>query len=135
MKQKKIYSILAIIAFCIMGITMLFIFSHQTKTSGTIHLLIVGENNQILFDQDVSFYEKDRLIDVLKRQVKIEEGTGATKGMVIGINDVRTDISKNYFKVIINCAFATHGVFEQTLNDQDEIRIIYSDISDWSTGC
>lgn len=135
MKQKRIYIILATIAFCIMGVTTLILVFHQTKTSGTIHLYITGETNQIIFDDDVPFYEKDMLIDVLRRYVKIEEGEGSTKGMVVGINDTKTDISKNYFKFIINCEFATHGAFDQTLNNQDEIRIIYSDINDWSTGC
>lgn len=135
MKNKKINIVLVILALVVIGITVIFMLHNKTKTSGTIHIYIAGENNQVLLDKDVPFYEEDMLIDVLQRYVKIEEGTNSSKGMIMGINNTKTDISKNYFKVIINCEFAMHGAWDQTLNDKDDIRIIYSDINDWSTGC
>lgn len=135
MKNKKINIILVILALLVIIVTMILTFHNTTKTSGTIHIYITGENNQVLLDKEVPFYEKDMLIDVLQRYVEVEEGTKSSKGMIIRINDTKTDISKNYFKLIINCEFATHGVWDQTLNDKDDIRIIYSDINDWGAGC
>lgn len=133
--KKNLNIILSGIALLIIIVTSIFIFSNTTKASGTIHLYVEGENKEVLCDKMVPFYKEDMLIDVLRRYLEIEEGTLSQSKMVIGINGTHTDISKNYFKFIINCEFATHGAWDQSLNDGDDVRIIYSDISDWNAGC
>lgn len=133
--KKNLNIILSGIALLIIIATSAFILCNTTKTSGTIHLYVEGENKEVICDKMVPFYEEDMLIDVLRRYLEIEEGTLSQSKMVIGINGTHTDISKNYFKFIINCEFATHGAWDQSLNDGDDVRIIYSDISDWNAGC
>ncbi len=133
--KRNLNIILSGMALLIIIVNSIFILGNTTKTSGTIHLYVEGENKEVLCDKMVPFYEEDMLIDVLNRYLEIEEGKNSQSKMVIGINGTHTDISKNYFKFIINCEFATHGAWDQSLNDGDDVRIIYSDISDWNAGC
>ena len=55
--------------------------------------------------------------------------------MIIGINGDTTDITKEYYKLVVNCEFASVGAWELVPSDQDEIRITYSSIEDWEVGC
>lgn len=139
MKKKILLISLSVVAVIILVAALIYINSNKTKKEGTIHLYItVCEESQTrtIIDKDVDFYENEMLIDVLKRYVKVTEGTGSNQGMIMGINDcIITDLSSNYYKLIVNCEWATTGAWNLSLNDNDSIRITYSSLDDWSTGC
>lgn len=113
------------------------IFTNEpTKENGKIHLYVTIENNQVVLDDDVEFYEGEYLIDVLERHLDVELGSGSTDGMIMAINGcVAPDDFSYYYKLILNCEYASYGACDQTLNDGDSIMILYSELSDYSTGC
>lgn len=113
------------------------IFTNEpTKENGKIHLYVTIENNQVVLDDDVEFYEGEYLIDVLNRHLDVELGSGSTDGMIMAINGcVAPDDFSYYYKLILNCEYASYGACDQTLNDGDSIMILYSELSDYSTGC
>lgn len=135
MNQKRIGIISSVVALIVILFICLVWGTKGSKTAGKIHLYITGENGVMIYDEDVAFYQGDVLIDVLKRNVEIEEGKGSQKGMIIGINGHTTDISTHYYKLVVNCEFASVGAWELTLSNQDEIRITYSSVQDWEVGC
>ncbi len=111
-------------------------FTGETSTNGKIKLYVTIENNQVVFDKEVEFYEGEYLIDVLNRHLDVELGKGSTEGMVMTINGcVAPDDFSYYYKLILNCEYASYGACDQTLNDGDSIMILYSELSDYSTGC
>lgn len=137
MNKKIIYissTILAVIAIVAMFVIMNL---NQTKVAGKIHLYVtITEEEVVVIDKEVEFYEEENLIDVLNRHLEIEEGTGSQSGMIIGINGSQTlDTSKYYYRIIVNCDWAQTGAWKLSLNDGDSIRITYTSTSDWSTGC
>ena len=113
------------------------IFTNEpTKENGKIHLYVTIENNQVVLDDDVEFYEGEYLIDVLERHLDVELGSGSTDGMIMAINGcVAPDDFSYYYKLILNCEYASYGACDQILNDGDSIMILYSELSDYSTGC
>ena len=112
------------------------IFTGETSTNGKIKLYVTIENNQVVFDKEVEFYEGEYLIDVLNRHLDIALGSGSTDGMIMAINGcVAPDDFSYYYKLILNCEYASYGACDQTLNDGDSIMILYSELSDYSTGC
>ena len=113
------------------------IFTNEpTKENGKIHLYVTIENNQVVLDDDVEFYEGEYLIDVLERHLDVELGSGSTDGMIMAINGcVAPDDFSYYYKLILNCEYASYGACDQTLNDGDSVMILYSELSDYSTGC
>lgn len=140
MKNKIIIIGSSVIAIMILLIAFLYINNqNQTKTDGLIHLYVTVYDNGIIkeiMDEDVSFYENEYLIDVLKRHLQIEEGKGSEQGMIVGINNfVANSTTESYYKIIVNCEWAQTGAWNLSLNDNDSIRITYSTYSDWSTGC
>lgn len=135
MNQKRIGIIASVVALLVILFVCLLFGTSGSKTAGQIHLYITGENGIIIYDDDVAFYQGDVLIDVLRRNVEIEEGKGSQKGMIIGINGHTTDISTHYYKLVVNCEFAPVGAGELTLSNHDEIRITYSSVQDWEVGC
>ena len=110
--------------------------TRTTRLSDTY--VTICENNEIIevIDKDVDFYENEKLIDVLNRHLTIQEGTGSNKGMIIGINDcIITNLNSYYYRLVVNCEFATLGAWDLTLNDKYSVRITYTSTSDWSVGC
>jgi hypothetical protein len=111
-------------------------FTGETSSNGKIKLYVTIENNQVVFDKEVEFYEGEYLIDVLNRHLDVELGSGSTDGMIMAINGcVAPDDFSYYYKLILNCEYASYGACDQTLNDGDSIMILYSELSDYSTGC
>lgn len=135
MNQKRISIIASVVALLVIVFVCLLFGTKGAKKSGQIHLYITGENGKVLLNQEVDFYQGEVLIDVLRRNVEVEEGKGSQKGMIIGINGDTTDITKEYYKLVVNCEFASVGAWELVPSDQDEIRITYSSIEDWEVGC
>ena len=112
------------------------IFTGETSTNGKIKLYVTIENNQVVFDKEVEFYEGEYLIDVLNRHLDVALGSGSTDEMIMAINGcVAPDDFSYYYKLILNCEYASYGACDQTLNDGDSIMILYSELSDYSTGC
>ena len=112
------------------------IFTGETSTNGKIKLYVTIENNEVVLDEEVEFYEGEYLIDVLNRHLDVELGSGSTDGMIMSINGcVAPDDFSYYYKLILNCEYASYGACDQTLNDGDSIMILYSELSDYSTGC
>ncbi|MCM1260958.1 MAG: DUF4430 domain-containing protein [Prevotella sp.] len=135
MNQKRISIIASVLAVLVIVFVCLWFGTKGAQKAGQMHLYITGENGVVLFDQEVDFYQGDVLIDVLRRHVEIEEGKGSQKGMIIGINGDTTDITTHYYKLVVNCEFASVGAWELVPSNQDEIRITYSSIADWEVGC
>ena len=134
MKTIK-HIILSILLFTTLFLTSC-IFTGETSTNGKIKLYVTIENNEVVFDKEVEFYEGEYLIDVLKRHLDVELGSGSTDGMIMAINGcVAPDDFSYYYKLILNCEYASYGACDQTLNDGDSIMILYSELSDYSTGC
>ena len=134
MKTIK-HIILSILLFTTLFLTSC-IFTGETSTNGKIKLYVTIENNQVVFDKEVEFYEGEYLIDVLNRHLDVSLGSGSTDGMIMAINGcVAPDDFSYYYKLILNCEYASYGACDQTLNDGDSIMILYSELSDYSTGC
>lgn len=134
MKTIK-HIILSILLFTTLFLTSC-IFTGETSTNGKIKLYVTIENNQVVFDKEVEFYEGEYLIDVLNRHLDVALGSGSTDGMIMAINGcVAPDDFSYYYKLILNCEYASYGACDQTLNDGDSIMILYSELSDYSTGC
>lgn len=134
MKTIK-HIILSILLFTTLFLTSC-IFTGETSTNGKIKLYVTIENNQVVLDEEVEFYEGEYLIDVLERHLDVELGSGSTDGMIMSINGcVAPDDFSYYYKLILNCEYASYGACDQTLNDGDSIMILYSELSDYSTGC
>lgn len=134
MKTIK-HIILSILLFTTLFLTSC-IFTGETSTNGKIKLYVTIENNEVVFDEEVEFYEGEYLIDVLNRHLDVELGSGSTDGMIMAINGcVAPDDFSYYYKLILNCEYASYGACDQTLNDGDSIMILYSELSDYSTGC
>lgn len=134
MKTIK-HIILSILLFTTLFLTSC-IFSGETSTNGKIKLCVTIENNQVVLDEEVEFYEGEYLIDVLNRHLDVELGSGSTDGMIMAINGcVAPDDFSYYYKLILNCEYASYGACDQKLNDGDSIMILYSELSDYSTGC
>lgn len=134
MKTIK-HIIISILLFTTLFLTSC-IFTGETSTNGKIKLYVTIENNEVVFDEEVEFYEGEYLIDVLNRHLDVELGSGSTDGMIMAINGcVAPDDFSYYYKLILNCEYASYGVCDQTLNDGDSIMILYSELSDYSTGC
>lgn len=134
MKTIK-HIILSILLFTTLFLTSC-IFTGETSTNGKIKLYVTIENNQVVLDEEVEFYEGEYLIDVLERHLDVELGSGSTDGMIMAINGcVAPDDFSYYYKLILNCEYASYGACDQTLNDGDSIMILYSELSDYSTGC
>lgn len=134
MKTIK-HIILSILLFTTLFLTSC-IFTGETSTNGKIKLYVTIENNEVVFDKEVEFYEGEYLIDVLERHLDVELGSGSTDGMIMAINGcVAPDDFSYYYKLILNCEYASYGACDQTLNDGDSIMILYSELSDYSTGC
>lgn len=134
MKTIK-HIILSILLFTTLFLTSC-IFTGETSTNGKIKLYVTIENNQVVLDEEVEFYEGEYLIDVLNRHLDVELGSGSTDGMIMAINGcVAPDDFSYYYKLILNCEYASYGACDQTLNDGDSIMILYSELSDYSTGC
>ena len=135
-KNIIIYSIISVCVVIAALVIILVINANKSKASGTINLYISGYNNEVIFCDDVEFYEGEYLLDVLKRYVEVEMGEGNLEGMMVGINDCfARDVYTAYFKLVVNCEYALYGAGELALADKDEVRITYSSIDDWSTGC
>ena len=136
-KQSIIVALIStVFAVLVLVVGVIMINSNNSNAAGTIHLYITGENSEIIFDNEVSFFEDEVLIDVLNRHVKVKEGTGPSKGMIMGINNLDApDTFEYYFKLIVNCDYATSGAWDMELNDGDSVKILYSSLSDSSTGC
>lgn len=134
MKTIK-HIIISILLFTTLFLTSC-IFTGETSTNGKIKLYVTIENNEVVFDEEVEFYEGEYLIDVLNRHLDVELGSGSTDGMIMAINGcVAPDDFSYYYKLIVNCNYASYGVCDLTLNDGDSIMILYSELSDYSTGC
>lgn len=134
MKTIK-HIILSILLFTTLFLTSC-IFTGETSTNGKIKLYVTIENNEVVFDKEVEFYEGEYLIDVLNRHLDVELGSGSTDGMIMAINGcVAPDDFSYYYKLILNCEYASYGACDQTLNDGDSVMILYSELSDYSTGC
>lgn len=134
MKTIK-HIILSILLFTTLFLTSC-IFTGETSTNGKIKLYVTIENNEVVLDEEVEFYEGEYLIDVLNRHLDVELGSGSTDGMIMAINGcVAPDDFSYYYKLILNCEYASYGACDQTLNDGDSIMILYSELSDYSTGC
>ena len=128
--------IISIIILSILFLSSCIFTNEPTKENGKIHLYVTIENNQVVLDDDVEFYEGEYLIDVLNRHLDVELGSGSTDGMIMAINGcVAPDDFSYYYKLILNCEYASYGACDQTLNDGDSIMILYSELSDYSTGC
>ncbi len=135
-KEKIIYLIVSIFVVLVVGILLFVINLNTTKSSGTIHLYITGHNDEVIFDDDIAFYEGDFLIDVLNRCVDVKMGNGNLEGMIVNINGHdASNVWENYFKLVVNCEYAMYGATILTLNDEDEVRITYSSNEDWEPGC
>lgn len=134
MKTIK-HIIISILLFTTLFLTSC-IFTGETSSNGKIKLYVTIENNEVVFDKEVEFYEGEYLIDVLERHLDVELGSGSTDGMIMAINGcVAPDDFSYYYKLILNCEYASYGACDQTLNDGDSIMILYSELSDYSTGC
>lgn len=134
MKTIK-HIILSILLFTTLFLTSC-IFTGETSTNGKIKLYVTIENKEVVLDEEVEFYEGEYLIDVLERHLDVELGSGSTDGMIMAINGcVAPDDFSYYYKLILNCEYASYGACDQTLNDGDSIMILYSELSDYSTGC
>ena len=134
MKTIK-HIILSILLFTTLFLTSC-IFTGETSTNGKIKLYVTIENKEVVLDEEVEFYEGEYLIDVLNRHLDVELGSGSTDGMIMAINGcVAPDDFSYYYKLILNCEYASYGACDQTLNDGDSIMILYSELSDYSTGC
>lgn len=136
-KQSIILAIIStIIALGVMVVGIIMINNNASNAAGSVHLYITGKNNEVIFDDEVYFYEGEVLIDVLNRYVEVKEGTGSSKGMIMGINNLDVpDTFEYYFKLILNCNYAVTGAWSMELNDGDSVKILYSSLSDSSTGC
>ena len=56
--------------------------------------------------------------------------------MVWSINGCVTPADFSYYyKLIINCEYSSYGACELSLKDGDSIMVLYSELSDYSTGC
>ena len=135
--MKKVrHIIISIIILSTLFLSSCIFTNEPTKENGKIHLYVTIENNQVVLDDDVEFYEGEYLIDVLERHLDVELGSGSTDGMIMAINGcVAPDDFSYYYKLILNCEYASYGACDQTLNDGDSIMILYSELSDYSTGC
>ena len=128
--------IISIILLSTLFLSSCIFINQPTKENGIIHLYVTIENNQVVVDKDVEFYEGEYLIDVLNRHLEVGMGSGSTEGMIWSINDcVTPDDFAYYFKLIINCEYASYGACELSLKDGDSIMVLYSELSDYSTGC
>lgn len=129
-------TIISIILLSTLFLTSCIFTNEPSKENGKIHLYVTIENNQVVLDEDVEFYEGEYLIDVLNRHLDVELGSGSTDGMVWSINGCATpDDFSYYYKLIINCEYASYGACELSLKDGDSIMVLYSELSDYSTGC
>lgn len=127
---------LSIISIAIIVIAFIMINKSKTQEEGIINIYVEGKNGEVLFNKEVPFYENEHLIDVLNRNLTITEGTFSNKGMIVGINDLIINQEDDYyFKILVNCEFATSGAWNLELHNKDSIRIIYSSFSDFNAGC
>lgn len=108
----------------------------ETTTNGIVNLYVTVEDNVVVFDQEVEFFEGEYLIDVLNRHLNVGMGSGNTEGMIMSINGCTApDDFSYYYKLIINCEYASYGAQSLALKDGDSIMVLYSSLSDYSTGC
>ena len=129
-------TIISVILLSTLFLTSCIFINTPSKENGKIHLYVTIENNKVVIDKDVEFYEGEYLIDVLNRHLDVELGSGSTDGMVWSINGCITpDDFSYYYKLIINCEYASYGACELSLKDGDSIMVLYSELSDYSTGC
>ena len=138
-KNYLLNIILTILVISIMSIIYITTFIKKEKdisnNQNIVNLYITGINNEIIFNDDVTYYEGESLLDVLNRYVSIEMGNGNYSGMILSINNVKTDISNSYFKLVVNCEFLTTGANDYLLKPNDQVRITYSSIEDFNVGC
>ena len=59
--------IISIILLSTLFLSSCIFINQPTKENGIIHLYVTIENNQVVVDKDVEFYEGEYLIDVLKQ--------------------------------------------------------------------
>ena len=135
--MKKIkYILISLFIILSVFLTSCIYITNETTSNGKINLYVTIENNVVVFDQEVEFYKGEYLIDVLNRHLDVELGSGSTEGMIMAINGcVAPKDFSYYYKLILNCEYASYGACDQILNDGDSIMILYSELSDYSTGC
>lgn len=127
---------ISLILFTTLFLSSCIFINTPSKESGKIHLYVTIKNNQVVLNKDVEFYEGEYLIDVLNRHLDVKLGKGSTEGMIMAINGcVAPEDFSYYYKLIVNCNYASYGACDQPLNDGDSIMILYSELSDYSTGC
>ncbi len=99
--------------------------------SGSLQIIIVDENDVIVFDDQVTFESGDNLFDVLDRAFEINSTTYSFGKIVLGISNedfnVETNWTDNFlaFEQYDGTDFylATQGVSNIEFNDGDQIRI------------
>jgi len=148
MKQHLIKIIISFIAVLTVGVIVYQLMRpHQAESEGVIYLLIQDEDNQILYDGEIPFFEGDTFYDLLDREFlllcatqtyQVDDTCSYTfntfiyQGKVIlGISgddfELLTDWNNTFiaFEVLFNDAYvlSTQGPSHMAYKDQDHFRI------------
>lgn len=134
--KKYRFILISVLLIPLIYLTSCIYITPSTTEDGFIHLYVSIENNEVVIDKDVSFSKGEYLIDVLNRHLDVVLGSGSSDGMIMSINGcLAPDDYSYYYKLVINCEYASYGAEKLSLNDGDSVMITYSSLDDWSTGC
>jgi hypothetical protein len=148
MKQNLIKIIISFIAIITIGaIVYQLMRPHQAESEGVIYLLIQDEDNQIVYDGEIPFFEGDTFYDILAREFSLICATQTYQAddtcaytfntiiyqgkVILGISgndfELLTDWSHTFlaFEVLVdnNYVLSTQGPSHQIYQDQDYFRI------------
>jgi len=126
--------------------------SNQASSDGTLRIVIVDENGETVFDDDVIFKENDTFFDVLNREFELTCASSSyqpdstcsndfqsfsyTGKILLGIAhddfDVQTDWAHSFLALEIyngiDYVLTTQGVNNIEFHDQDQIRISFRSV-------
>jgi len=135
----------------IVGVVLirLFLFENVADQKGTIYLTITGENEEIVFEGELEFYEGDSFYDLLDRSFDLTCGTATYQPdescsytfnsilyqgkVILGIKNDEFDLITNWSDTFLSFYYiedgekklATVGPSRLAFEDQDEILISY----------
>jgi hypothetical protein len=138
----------------IVGVVLirLFLFENVADQKGTIYLTITGENEEIVFEGELEFYEGDSFYDLLDRSFDLTCGTATYQPdescsytfnsilyqgkVILGIKNDEFDLITNWSDTFLSFYYiedgekklATVGPSRLAFEDQDEILISYENV-------
>jgi hypothetical protein len=115
--------------------------SNEPTGDGTVHLIVIDELGNEYIDSDLDFNSGDTLFDVLDENYELTclgsdnlaDDTCSYESQfgyaILGIGDVKTTWTSSYLQIFINEESSNYGAAKMVLNDQDEIKVVWVDLS------